>query len=151
LLKGKLLLEIPDDFVADEKPATEQSIATFKGRRTDGWGSVLRGTHGLRPDGLENYMAKKVAEYTQGLSWLPRLVWLKKEIVAIKGRRWADLRYIAPREKAKNPRDGLLYTRFLSTSYEGQLLEITFTSNTDEDPALKDRIDRIFDSVRLKD
>ena len=151
LLKGKLLLEIPDDFVADEKPATEQSIATFKGRKTDGWGSVLRGTHGLKLDGLGAYMSNKVAEYTKGLSWLPRLVWLKKEIVTIKGRRWADLRYIAPREKAKNPRDGLLYTRFLSTAYEGQLLEITFTSNTDEDPALKDKIDRIFESVRLKE
>jgi hypothetical protein len=149
LLKGKLLLEIPDDFVPDDKPATKQSIASFKGRKTDGWGSVLRGTHGLEPDGLGAYMTHKVAEYTKGLSWLPRLVWLKKEMVTIRGRKWIDLRYIAPRENATDPRDGLLYTRFLATSYEGQLLEITFTSNTDEDPALKDKIDRIMESVRL--
>jgi hypothetical protein len=151
LLKGKLLLKIPNDFVTDEKPFTKQSIASFKGRKTDGWGSVLRGTHGLQPNGLGNYMTRKVAEYTKGLSWLPRLVWLKREIVTIDGRKWADLRYIAPRENPTDPRDGLLYTRFLATSYEGQLLEITFTSNTDEDPALKDKIDRIFESMRLKE
>lgn len=149
LLDGKLKLEIPNDFFADKEPASKQSIAAFKGRKTDGWGSIMRGTHGLQPEGLGDYMTNKVAEYTRGLSWLPRLVWLKKEIVTINRRRWADLRFIAPRENAKNPHDGLLYTRVLATSYEGQLLEIMFTSNTDTDPALKDKIDRIIESVRL--
>jgi hypothetical protein len=65
------------------------------------------------------------------------------------GRKWADMRYIAPRDNSKNPRDGLLHTRILATSYEGQLLEILFTSNTDENPALKDKIDQVLDSVRL--
>jgi len=69
-------------------------------------------------------MNKKGAEYTRGLSWLPRLDWLKKEIVTINGRKWADMRYIAPRKNAKDARDGLMYTRILGTSYRGQLLEI---------------------------
>ncbi len=42
------------------------------------------------------------------------------------------------------------YTRILATSYEGQLLEIMFTSNTDESPALKDSIDKVMESVRLE-
>jgi hypothetical protein len=91
-----------------------------------------------------------VAEYTKGLSWLPKLNWLKKEVVTIDGRKWADMRYIAPRKNAKDPRDGLMYTRILGTSYDGQLLEIIFTSNTDENPALKDKIDKVLESVRLE-
>jgi hypothetical protein len=81
---------------------------------------------------------------------LPKLKWLKKEIVTINGRQWADMRYIAPRAKPENDRDGLLYTRILATSYDGQLLEILFTSNTDENPALKDQIDKVLQSVQLE-
>ncbi|PZR73685.1 MAG: hypothetical protein DLM73_10020 [Chthoniobacterales bacterium] len=150
LLGGKLKLETTDTFVAEKKPtSSKQSIADFKARKSDAWGAILRGTHGLQPDGLKGYMDRKVAEYTKGMAWLPRLDWLKKEIVTIDGRQWADMRYIAPREKAKDPRDGLLYTRILATSYGGQLLEITFTSNTDENPALKDKIDQLMASVKL--
>lgn len=96
-------------------------------------------------------MEKKVAEYSEGLSWLPRLDWLKKEIVTINGRKWADLRYIAPRKDAKDARDGLMYTRILATSYRGQLLEILFTSNTDPSPTLKDKIDKVIESVILEE
>jgi hypothetical protein len=150
LLDGKLKLDTTDAF-ALKKAATssKQSIADFDGGDSDAWGAITRGTHGLQPEGLETYMKNKVAEYTKGLSWLPKLNWLKKEIVTIDGRKWADMRYIAPRKNAKNPRDGLMYTRILGTSYDGQLLEIIFTSNTDENPAIKDKIDKVIESVRL--
>jgi hypothetical protein len=36
-------------------------------------------------------------------------------------------------------------------SNAGQLLEIMFTSNTDPNPALKDKIDEVIKSVRLED
>jgi hypothetical protein len=141
--------------VADKEHASKQSIADFKARKSDGWGTITRGTHGLRPEGLTNYMDKKVADYTKGLSWLPRLDLLKKEIVTINSEsfrsKWADLRFIAPRGNAKDARDGLMYTRILATSYGGQLLEIMFTSNTDPNPALKDKIDKVIESVRLED
>ncbi|HSP45121.1 MAG TPA: hypothetical protein VLO30_03950 [Chthoniobacterales bacterium] len=51
---------------------------------------------------------------------------------------------------AKDNRDGLLYTRVLATSYDGRLLEILFTSNTDKDPVLKDRIDKVMESLKLE-
>jgi hypothetical protein len=154
LLDGKLKFDTTDAFVPEKKAAaSKQSIADFKARKSDGWGTITRGTHGLQPEGLANYMDKKVAEYTKGLSWLPRLNWLKKEIVTSKSEsfrtKWADLRFIAPREGAKDARDGLMYTRILATSYGGQLLEIMFTSNTDPNPALKDKIDKVIESVRL--
>ena len=152
LLDGKLKLETTDAFVLKkEATSSKQSIADFEGRdESDGWGAITRGTHGLQPDGLDTYMKNKVAEYTKGLSWVPKLNWLKKEVAAIDGRKWADLRFIVPRKNAKDPRDGLLYTRILATSYEGQLLEIMFTSNTDEDPVLKDKIDKVMETVRLE-
>ena len=152
LLDEKLKFDTTDAFVADQSAkSSKQSIADFKGRNSDGWGAILRGTHGLQPDGLTNYMDKKVAEYSKGLSWLPKLNWLKKEIVTIGGRQWADLRFIAPRQKAKDPLDGLMYTRILATSYGGQLLEIMFTSNTDPNRALKEKIDQVIESVKLED
>jgi hypothetical protein len=150
LLNGKLKLDTTDAFaLKKEATSTKQSIADFDGRDSDGWGAITRGTYGLQPDGLDTYMKKKVAEYTKELSWVPKLNWLKKEIVTIDGRKWADMRYIVPRKNAKDARDGLLYTRILGTSYEGQLLEIIFTSNTDENPALKDKIDALMESVKL--
>ena len=151
LLDGKLKLELTDAFAADGSHSSRQSIADYKARNSDGWGNVTRGTHGLQPYGLDDYAKKKVADYTKGLSWLPRLNWLKNEIVTLNGRKWADLRFIAPRKDAKDPRDGLMYTRIFATSYGGQLLEIMFTSNTDPNPALKDKIDKVIESVRLED
>ena len=40
-----------------------------------------------------------------------------------------------------------VYTRFLTTSYKGQLLEITFTTNLTTDPKLKAEIDQIMDLI----
>jgi hypothetical protein len=151
LLEGKLKLDTTDAFVWEKEAKASQKsiIADFKGSTSDGFGTIMRGTHGLQPEGLADYLEKRVTRFTAGLSWLPRLDWLKKEIVTINGRKWVDLRYIAPRENAKDARDGLMYTRFLATSYDGQLLEIMFTSNTDPNPVLKDKIDKVFESVRL--
>ena len=153
LLEGKLKFDTTDMFVAEKKQATttRQSIGDYQGRDSDAWGTVSRGTHGLKPDGLGKYMDRKVAEYTKGLSWLPRLDWLKKEIVTINGRPWADICFIAPRQEAKDARDGLMYTRIFATSFDGQLLEIMFTSNTDPEPATKDKIDKVIESVQLVD
>jgi hypothetical protein len=152
LLNGKLKLDTTDAFVQEKKPrASRQSIADFKGRKSDAWGTITRGTHGLQPEGLTKYIEKKVAEYTEGLSWLPRLDWLKKKIVTINRREWADLRFIAPRKDAKDARDGLMYTRILATSYGGELLEIMFTGNTDPSPVLKDNIDKVMESVTLEE
>ena len=153
LLDDKLKFDTTDAFVPDRdtKKLSSQSLADFKARDSDGWGTITRGTHGLQPDGLKDYMDRKVAEYTKGLSWLPKLNWLKKEIVMINGRQWADMIYIAPRSSPKNARDGVLYTRIFATSYKGQLLEFVFTTNTDQSPALKDEIDKLIESIKLED
>jgi hypothetical protein len=52
---------------------------------------------------------------------------------------------------SKDYRTSPVYTRFLTTSYKGQLLEITFTTNLDTAPELKQEIDRIMDSVHLEE
>jgi hypothetical protein len=148
LLDGKLSLQIADGWKPD-KNDSPQAIAAWS--RDEAWGAILRGTHGLTPNGLAGYKDRKVAEYTKGLSWLPNLRWLKKDLVKRDGRTWVDLRFIGLRDGAKNDRDGLLYTRFLATSYKGQLLEVSFTSNTDDNPKTKDAIDRMVDSVKLEE
>lgn len=149
LLGGKLTLEIQDGFVPDKERAANLVVAAYKARKGDAWGMVARGSRGLEPAALGDYLSRKAAEYTKGLVWLPKLTWLKKEMVPINGRQWADLRFIGQGENAKGPRDGMLYTRILATSYEGRLLEIVFTSNTDRKTETKDKIDRMIESVRL--
>ena len=73
-----------------------KTVAKFSG--PDGaWGTVLRGTHGLTPDKLDGYLKMRVAEYSKGFKWLPKdshLQWLKKDIVAINGRKWADWSFV---------------------------------------------------------
>ena len=54
-------------------------------------------------------------------------------------------------KRKKDYRNSPVYTRFLTTSYKGQLLEITFTTNLTTEPELKEEIDHIMDSVRLED
>jgi len=151
LLDGKFKIDVPPDFVREPNdPKEPKTLAKFS--RADGaWGEVLRGTHGLTPDELEGYLKKRVAEYTKGFNWLPKgshLQWLRKEIVVIGGRKWADWRYVPVKGKS-DYRNSPVYTRFLTTSYKGQLLEITFTSNLNTDPRLKEEIDRIMDSIHL--
>ncbi len=159
LPEGKLKIELPDAFKLDEtdKKKDPQQLAMFS--REDGvWGAVTRGTRGITPERLNGYMNSKVASYTKDLPKEFNVKWLKHEIVTIDGREWADMRYIptpkgtktAPKEfkeYANNP----LYTRILGTSYKGQLLEITFTSNLDTEPATKKLIDRIMESLEIQD
>ena len=148
LLDGKVRLELPGSWKHDRE-SSKQALASFAARKGDAWGSIVRGSKGLQPDGLTAYTQRKVAEYTKGLSWLPNLTWLKKDVVTIDGRPWADLRFIGRKDGAKDPLDGLLYTHILATSFEGQLLEFTFTSNTDPDRATKLAIDDILKSVKV--
>lgn len=155
LLDGKLKLDIPPDFSRDpDDPKEPKTLANFSGPDS-AWGTILRGTHGLTPDKLDGYLKMRVAEYTKGFNKrLPKdaqLQWLKKEIVTIDGRKWADWRYVAVLKGKKDYSHNPLYTRFLTTSYKGQLLEIDFTSNVNADPKLKKEIDQIMDSVHLEE
>ncbi len=154
LLDGKLTIDIPPDFTRDpDDPAEPKTLAKFS--RADGaWGAVSRGTHGLTPEKLDGYLKGRVTEYTKGFNWLPKdshLRWLRKEIVTIDGRKWADWRYVPIKKAQKDYRNSPVYTRFLTTSYDGQLLEINFTTNLTTDPELKEKIDHIMDSVHLDD
>jgi len=154
LLDGKLKLDIPSDFSPDAGDSKDpKTIAKFSG--PDGaWGEVLRGTHGLTPDKLEGYLKMRFAEYSKGFNWLPKdshLQWLKKDIVTIDGRKWVDWRYVPMLKGTKDYSHSPVYTRFLTTSYKGQLLEVTFTSNLNTDPKLKAEIDHIMDSVHLEE
>ena len=154
LLDGKLKLNIPPDFSRDpDNPKEPKTVARFSG--PDGaWGEVLRGTHGLTPDKLDGYLNMRVAEYSKGFKWLPKdsqLQWLKKEIVTIDGRKWADWRFVPMLKGKKDYSHNPVYTRFLTTSYNGQLLEINFTSNLNTNPEVKQEIDGIMNSVHLEE
>jgi hypothetical protein len=149
LLDGKLTFALADGWKVDTSKSKPQLLAAYKAKKSDAWGTVLRGTHGLEPNKLTEYIDQKVAEYTKALFWLPKLNWLKREIVLINGRQWADLSFIGQLEGTKDSHSGMLYTRVLATSYEGQLLELLFTSNTDRSRKTQARIDQIIASVKL--
>lgn len=154
LLDGKLKLDIPQGFSRDaDDPKEPKTIAKFSG--PDGaWGSVLRGTHGLTPEQLDGYLKKRVAEYSKGFNWLPKdshLQWLRKEIITINGRKWADWSFVPILKGKKDYSHNPVYTRNLTTSYKGQLLEINFTTNLNTNPELKQEIDGIMGSVHLEE
>jgi hypothetical protein len=154
LLDGKLKLDILPDFSRDlDDPKKAKIIAAFSG--PDGaWGTVLRGTHGLTPDQLDGYLKTRVAEYSKGFMWLPkdsRLQWSKKDVVTVDGRQWADWSFVPVLKGKKDYSHNPVYTRNLTTSYKGQLLEVNFSSNLNTDPKLKQEIDRIVDSAHLEE
>jgi len=153
LLDGKLKIDLPADFSRDpDDPKDPKTLAKFSG--PGAWGTVLRGTHGLAPDKLEGYLKMRVAEYSKGFKWLPKdshLQWLKKDIVTIDGRKWADWSFVPMLKGKKDYSHNPVYTRDLTTSYKDQLLEITFSSNPNTSPALKKEIDHIMDSVHLEE
>jgi hypothetical protein len=154
LLDGRLTIAIPPDFSRQTTDRADQKTLAKFSREGGAWGEVLRGTHGLTPDQLDGYLKMRVAEYSKGFDWLPKgchLQWLRKEIVVIDGRKWADWRYVPVRNGATDYQQNPVYTRFLTTSYKGQLLEITFTTNLNTEPELKDEIDHIMQSVRLEE
>lgn len=125
LLDGKLKIDIPPDFSRDsDDPKDPKTLAKFSGPDS-AWGAVLRGTHGLTPENLEGYLQMRVQEYSKGFKWLPKdsqLEWLKKEIVTIDGRKWADWRYVPMLKGKKDYSHNPVYTRFLTTSYKGPTL-----------------------------
>src|SRR4030095_4210001 len=154
LLDGKLKIDMPSDFSRDpDDPKEPKTVAKFSG--PDGaWGTVLRGTHGLKPDQLDGYLKKRVSEYNKGFKWLAKdshLQWLKKDIVTIDGRKWADWGFVPVMKGRKDYSQNPVYTRNLTTSYKGQLLELNFTANLNTDPKLKKEIDHIMDSVHLEE
>jgi tetratricopeptide (TPR) repeat protein len=154
LLDGKLKLDIASDFTRDpDDPKEAKTIAKFSG--PDGaWGTVLRGTHGLTPEQLQGYLKMRVSEYSKSFKWLPKdshLQWLKKQIVTIDGRKWADWSFVPTMKGRKDYSHNPVYTRNLTTSYKGQLLELNFTSNLNTDPKLKKEIDHIIDSIHLEE
>jgi tetratricopeptide (TPR) repeat protein len=153
LLDGKLKIDLPADFSRDpDDPKDPKTLAKFSG--PDGaWGAVLRGTHGLTPDKLDGYLKKRVAEYSKDFP-LPKgahLQWLKKEIVTIDGRKWADWSFVPVLKGKKDYSHNPVYTRNLTTSYKGQLLELNFTSNLNTDPKVRKEIDHIMSSVHLEE
>ncbi len=154
LLDGKFHIDVPSDFVREPNdPAKPKTLAKFS--RSDGaWGTVLRGTHGLKPEELDGYLKKRVAEYNKGFNWLPKdahLQWIHHELVTIDGRKWADWSFVPMMKGKKDYRNSPVYSRNLTTSYKDQLLEINFTTNLSTDPELKDEIDRIMSSVHLEE
>jgi tetratricopeptide (TPR) repeat protein len=154
VLDGKLKLDIPSDFSRDpDDPKEPKTLAKFSG--PDGaWGTVSRGTHGLTPDKLDGYLKMRIAGYNKGFKWLPKdshLQWLSKKIVTIEGRKWADWSFVPVLKGRKDYSHNPVYTRNLTTSYRGQLLEINFTSNLNTDPKVKKEIDQIMDSVHLEE
>ena len=156
LLDGKFKIDIPSDFKRDpDDPKEPKTLAKFSHNGEGGaWGTVLRGTHGLTPEELEGYLKKRVDEYSKGFKWMPKdahLVWLKKEIITIDGRPWADWSFVPALKNKKDWRNNPVYSRNLTTSYKGQLLEVNFTTNLTTDPALKDEIDHIMQSVHLEE
>src|SRR6266511_2314035 len=154
LLDGKLKIDLPGDFSRDpDDPKDPKTVAKFSG--PDGaWGAVSRGTHGLTPDKLEGYLKMRVAEYSKGVKLLHKdshLQWLKKAIVTIDGRKWADWSFVPMLKGKKDYSHNPVYTRNLTTSYKRQLLEITFTSNLNTNPELKEEINHIMGSVHLEE
>jgi tetratricopeptide (TPR) repeat protein len=154
LLDGKLKIDLPADFSRDpDDPKEPKTLAKFSGPDS-AWGTVLRGTHGLTPKDLPGYLKRRVDEYSKGFKWLPKdshLQWLKKDIVTIDGRKWADWRFVPVLKRKKDYSHNPVYTCNLTTSYKGQLLEINFTSNLNTDPKVKKEIDQIMNSVHLEE
>ena len=72
-------------------------------------------------------------------------------MVTIDGRKCVDWRFVPMLKGKKDYSHNPVYTRFLTTSYKGQLLEITFTSNVNTSPELKKQIDHIMGSVHLEE
>lgn len=156
LLDGKFKIDITPDFKREaDDPKEPKTLAKFEHNGEGGaWGDVNRGTHGLTPEQLEGYLKMRVAEYSKGFKWLPKgahLQWLHKEIVTINGWKWADWSFVPVMPGKKDYRNNPVYTRNLTTSYKGQLLEVNFTTNLTTEPALKDEIDKIVSSVRLEE
>ncbi len=154
LLDGKFKIDVPPDFKREsDDPKEPKTLASFT--RADGaWGTVVRGTHGLTPDQLDGYMKKRVTEYSKGFTAMPKnahLQWIHQEMITISGWKWADWSFVPMLKGKKDYRNNPVYTRNLTTSYKGQLLEVNFTSNLNTDPALKDEIDKIMASVHLEE
>jgi hypothetical protein len=72
-------------------------------------------------------------------------------MVTIDGRKWVDWRFVPMLQGKKDYSHNPVYTGFLTTSYKGQLLEITFTTNLNTNSELKQGIDHVMGSVGLEE
>jgi hypothetical protein len=73
------------------------------------------------------------------------------QMVTIDGRKWVDWRFVPILKGKKDYSHNPVYTRNLTTSYKGQLLEINFTSNLNTNPEVEQQIDGIMKSVHLEE
>lgn len=73
------------------------------------------------------------------------------QMVTIDGRKWVDWRFVPILKGKKDYSHNPVYTRNLTTSYKGQLLEINFTSNLNTKPEVEQQIDGIMKSVHLEE
>ena len=73
------------------------------------------------------------------------------QMVTIDGRKWMDWRFVPILKGKKDYSHNPVYTRNLTTSYKGQLLEINFTSNLNTNPEVEQQIDGIMKSVHLEE
>jgi hypothetical protein len=72
-------------------------------------------------------------------------------IVTIDDRKWVGWRFVSMLKGTKDYSNNPVYTRNLTTSSKGQLLELNFTTNLNTDPKLKHEIDGIMHSVHLEE
>ena len=153
LLDGKLKLDISSDFSRDpDDPKEPKTVAEFSARtalgerccaeRMDQRRTSLRVIsnarsrvqQGLQVDakGFPHALGEERNRHDRR-SQMGRL----ELCSSVKGKE----------EYSHNP----AYTRNLTTSYKGQLLEINFSSNLNTSPELKKEIDHIMDSVHLEE
>ncbi len=71
--------------------------------------------------------------------------------MTIDGRKWANWRFVPVLKVKKDYSHNPVYSRFLTTSYKGQLLEINFTSNLNTSPELNKEIHHIMDLVHVEE
>ena len=147
LLDGKLTFVLPDNF--KQKPPKESALAAYGATDGDEWMLVSLAKQPLAEGGLEAWMARKKASYTKGMpqELKPYLRWHNQEILTRDGVKWADLRF----DCGLKGKPGILYTRFFATTVDGHLLEILLCGNQTSDAKRKAALDRIADSVKLKE
>lgn len=150
LLGGKLTFALPSNF---KKTTPEGPVLASYGA-TDGseWMQVSLAKQPLPEGGLEAWMARKKAAYSNGMSpeIRPYMRWLNQDILMRGGVKWADLRFDCVPKGPDGGKRSILYTRFFATTLDGHLLEIVLCGNLTSDANRKAALDRIADSVKLK-
>lgn len=150
LLKGDLTFTVPANFQKDTK---KDVLAAYSAKDGDEWMTVSLASKPLPNSDLEAWLLRKRAAYAAGFPPEIRshLHWIKQKTVMLDGKQWADLRFDCVPEGPDAASRAILYTRFLATTIDGHLLEIVVSSNLTSDAKRKAALDKILDSVKLKD